>query len=252
MSILKQYSWQIALAILAFGLVFSILGVYDTHALPFYMRFTFWTVTMMTGILTSVLVTPFIVNRALKDKHPILQIVAGALLASLPVTLVLTLFNPTFNFNSSLIIWGLQYLYVLVISLVVGGIGYPALKSVGAIGSVSPENNQPAEQDDITAFLQRLPRKYQDAELYAFSAEDHYLRIYTSKGEELILLRFADALRELAAVNGLQVHRSWWVKTDSMVDVITADGRKVLLLKPGTTVPISRTFMKKAKQAFSF
>ena len=49
------------------------------------------------------------------------------------------------------------------------------------------------------------------AELYAIESEDHYLRVHTSAGQELILMRLADAVRELAGVEGLQTHRSWWV-----------------------------------------
>ena len=246
-AILKQYSLQIALVILAFGVVFSILGVYDTHGLPFYMRFTFWTATMATGIIASILATPFVANRALEGQHPVLHICVGALIASVPVTLVLTLFNSTFNFNSSLKIWVIQYGYVLIISLVVGASSYPFMKKIGAFGG-----QEDASEVEVANFLQRLPLKFHSAELYGFSAEDHYLRVYTDKGEELILKRFADAMRDLENAKGLQVHRSWWVATSAVVDVQTEMGKKILILKSDTKVPVSRTFMKRAKQAFSF
>lgn len=247
MAILKRYSWQIALVILGFGLVFSILGVYDTYGLPFYMRATFWTTTMATGIIASILVTPFLVNRALKGHHFVLHIFVGAVLASIPVTLVLTIFNPTFNFNSSLKTWAIQFGYVLIISLVVGAANYPFMKKIGAIGE-----NRDLGEVQVAGFLQRLPRKFHSAALYGFSAEDHYLRVYTDRGEELVLLRFADALRELSNANGLQVHRSWWVMKDSVTDVRTEAGKKVLILKSDVSAPVSRTYIKQAKQAFSF
>lgn len=247
MAILRQYGWQIVLVILAFGFVFSILGVYDTYALPFYMRLTFWTATMATGLLATILIMPILVKRILNGHHPIVQVFIGSCLASVPVTLVITVFNPTFSFESSLKIWALQFGYVLIISLIVAGVAYPFLKKIGAYGEVETE-----KRADVKTFLKRLPLKYHDADLYGFSAEDHYLRVYSDKGEELILLRFADALRELMNVDGLQVHRSWWVATSAVEKVETRAGKKILVLKSGTKVPVSRTYMQNAKEAFSF
>ena len=247
MAIIRQYSWQIALVILGFGFVFSLLGVYDTHGLPFYMRLTFWTATMATGITASILATPFLANHALKGHHPVVHVIAGSLIASIPVTFVLTIFNPTLNFNSPLKIWVLQFGYVLLISLVVGASSYPFMKKIGAFGG-----DKETVAGEASTFLKRLPLKYHDATLYGFSAEDHYLRVYTDKGEELILLRFADAMRDLTNAEGLQVHRSWWVATSAVVSVQTEGGKKVLVLKSDTKVPVSRTFMKPAKKAFLF
>ncbi|MEP4050777.1 MAG: LytTR family DNA-binding domain-containing protein [Litorimonas sp.] len=247
MAILKQYSWQIALVILGFGFVFSVLGVYDTHALPFYMRFTFWTATMATGLIATILIMPILVTRVLKSYHPAVHVIMGSIIASIPVTLVITIFNPTFSFESSLKIWMLQFGYVLIISLVVAGVAYPFLKKIGAYGEI-----QTTDQSVVQTFLKRLPIKYHNAELLGFSAEDHYLRVYTNKGEDLILLRFADAMRELSNAEGLQVHRSWWVAKSGVSDVQTNSGKKVLVLASGIKVPVSRTFMKNAKQAFSF
>lgn len=246
-AILKQYSQQIVLVILGFGLVFSVLGVYDTHGLPFYMRFTFWTATMATGIITSVIVTPLIANHLLKEQHLVVQIVVGSLIVSVPVTIVLTAFNPTFSFNSSLKIWGFQYVYVLIISLVVAISAYPFMKKIGAYGKV-----ETTEEAAVQTFLKRLPFKYHHAELFGISAEDHYLRVYTDRGEELILLRFADAMRDLSGAQGLQVHRSWWVVKSAVVEIQTEAGKKILILKSGTKVPVSRTFMQDAKKAFFF
>ena len=48
---------------------------------------------------------------------------------------------------------------------------------------------------------------------------DHYLRIHTDAGVELLTLRFADALEEVAAAHGFRTHRSWWVAADALEDV---------------------------------
>lgn len=246
-TILRQYILQIALVILAFGFVFSILGVYGSHQLPFYIRFIFWTVTMATGILATIAIMPVLVKRMMREQHPVAHVAVAALLSSIPVTLVITFFNPTFNFNSSFKVWGLQFGYVLIVSLIVGGIGYPFLKKIGAYGDI-----EASVDTDVDVFLKRLPLKFQSAELYGFSAEDHYLRVYTSKGEALILLRFADAMRDVSNAEGLQVHRSWWIMKSGVVDTRIEAGKRLLILKSETKVPVSRTYLKNAKQAFSF
>ena len=91
-------------------------------------------------------------------------------------------------------------------------------------------------------FLDRLPLKLRGAEVWAVEAEDHYLRLHTSKGQDLILLRLADAIAELEGIEGAQVHRSWWVARDAITDAKRGDGRAVLTLKDGAEVPVSRTY----------
>jgi len=93
-------------------------------------------------------------------------------------------------------------------------------------------------------FMERLPFRLRDAELYAVEAEDHYLRVRTSKGSDLILMRLSDALAELQGLDGAQTHRSWWVARAGVADVRRSDGRAVLALKDGAEAPVSRTQAK--------
>lgn len=101
---------------------------------------------------------------------------------------------------------------------------------------VAPEAPPPPK------FLERLPLKLRGAEVWAVEAEDHYLRLHTSKGQDLILMRLADAIAELEGIEGAQTHRSWWVARDAIVDARRGDGRATLTLKDGAEVPVSRTY----------
>ncbi|ERM03598.1 hypothetical protein Q644_00945 [Brucella intermedia 229E] len=57
------------------------------------------------------------------------------------------------------------------------------------------------------------------------SAEDHYTRIVTSRGgEELLLLRFSDALNEVGNTSGLQIHRSHWVADRHVAELCKTNG----------------------------
>lgn len=91
-------------------------------------------------------------------------------------------------------------------------------------------------------FLERLPPRLRGAELWAVEAQDHYLRLHTSRGQDLILMRLADALAELEGLDGAQTHRSWWVARLAVRDVRRGDGRAVLTLPDGTSAPVSRSF----------
>jgi hypothetical protein len=98
-------------------------------------------------------------------------------------------------------------------------------------------------------FLARLPAKLQGADIFAVEAEDHYLRLHTSLGQDLILMRLADAIAELEGLEGAQTHRSWWVAKAAVADVERGDGRATLTLKDGAEVPVSRGFAKQLRSA---
>jgi hypothetical protein len=106
-----------------------------------------------------------------------------------------------------------------------------------------------AEPAPAARFLDRLPLRLREADLYAVEADDHYLKVRTSKGAELILMRLSDALVELDGLEGLQTHRSWWVAKAGVADVRRREGRPVLLLKDGTEAPVSRTYAKGLREA---
>ena len=98
-------------------------------------------------------------------------------------------------------------------------------------------------------FLARLPAKLAGAELYAVEAEDHYLRLHTSLGQDLMLMRLADAIVELEGLEGAQTHRSWWVARAAVTSVERADGRAVLTLKDGAEAPVSRGYARALRAA---
>ncbi len=97
--------------------------------------------------------------------------------------------------------------------------------------------------------LDRLPERLAGASLWAVEAQDHYLRLHTSKGDDLILMRLADALEELEGIEGARTHRSWWVARDAIIGVERADGRATLSLINGVAAPVSRNYVKSLRDA---
>ena len=109
----------------------------------------------------------------------------------------------------------------------------------------------PATVDECpgATFRLRLSAKRREAELIAVEAEDHYLRVHTDAGDELITARFGDAMNELSGVKGFRTHRSWWVAAGAIDTVRWLRGRGEARLKCGLVVPISRSQASQLKAA---
>lgn len=87
-------------------------------------------------------------------------------------------------------------------------------------------------------------------DLVALSAEQHYLRVYTSKGETLILFALGRAIAATERFNGLQVHRSHWVALAHVVELQGTRRNMKCRLTNGLTVPISRANVQTIQTAF--
>ncbi|KAK0350158.1 hypothetical protein LTR94_030134 [Friedmanniomyces endolithicus] len=98
-------------------------------------------------------------------------------------------------------------------------------------------------------FLERLTPKLRGATLRAVQGEDHYLRVHTDKGSDLILMRLSDAVAELEGLEGAQTHRSWWVAKSAVQSVERNDGRATLTLEGGLLVPVSRRYARGLREA---
>lgn len=86
--------------------------------------------------------------------------------------------------------------------------------------------------------------------LQHLEVEDHYTLVRTTRGRELILLRFTDALRETGSTRGMQVHRSHWVADDFVTGLNRTNGKLTLRLADGTEIPVSRTYASRVRDRF--
>jgi hypothetical protein len=114
--------------------------------------------------------------------------------------------------------------------------------STSPASSALPASSTSSAQVMRPPFLSksRLPP---DAEVLALTAEEHYVRVITDRGADLIRYRFSEALAELAAeTRGMQVHRSWWLRLDAVVDAAEKGRSMELALRDGTVVPVSFAF----------
>ena len=96
-----------------------------------------------------------------------------------------------------------------------------------------------AKADDVPPLLRRLPPVL-GRDVLALEAEDHYVRVHTAAGSTLVLSRLADAIAGLGPLEGLRVHRSWWVARHAVRSARIERRRLSLVLVNGVTAPVSR------------
>lgn len=104
--------------------------------------------------------------------------------------------------------------------------------------------------ENNSSLINTLSPKYREQPL-RLQAQEHYVKVSTCLGTELVLYKFGRALEELSNVAGLQVHRSYWVATDNIVGWTRKKNTIQLELKFGDPVPVSRRFEQSVRQQFS-
>jgi hypothetical protein len=229
----------------AAGLFLTFIGALGTGALPLPLRLAYWLPLMLGGTVIGHLVSWSVGRLPRARTNPW---VFGALIAvavSVPITLIVWGYGALL-FGGAAALPNLMPLFgsVLVISLAMTAIIVLADRP-GRV-THAPPAGAPAP---AVRFLDRLPAKIKGGVIYAVSAEDHYLRVHTSKGADLILMRLSDAIAELDGLEGAQTHRSWWVARDA-VESARRDGDKmVLTLKGGAEAPVSRPNVKPLRDA---
>lgn len=227
----------------AAGLTAGVVGPFGSDILPAASRYPYWLTVIIGGGLIGVLIDEALARRL----PPIPRVLAASALMTPPVTLLVTVvaflmlgqrlhgaFLPT-------LVW-----QVFAISL--------PLMAVRALLRRPPKIEtrtvvEPPLPQAEAAFRRRLSARRRTARLIAVEAHDHYLRVHTDQGPELIALRMADALAELEKAHGYQVHRSWWVAADAIEAVRWRKGAGGAQLVGGLTVPVSRSMAPALRQA---
>lgn len=115
-------------------------------------------------------------------------------------------------------------------------------------GTAAEANKTESETAALPAFITRLPVRISVEEVLAIKAEQHYIRIMTPAREHMILYRFSDAISQLDAELGMQVHRSWWV-AHAAIDGLQQSAKKLLIvLNSGREVPVSAPYQGMLKE----
>jgi DNA-binding LytR/AlgR family response regulator len=228
-------------AIAALFLSFS--GAFGTDGAPFAQRLAYWAGLMIGGSAMGAVTISLIQRFEILETRPWLQGLLIVAIITGPINLMVYFASTVMFPSSSETVTFLTYLpQVLIITIAMTALNYATEQRQQTTSSTKG-------QTETVRFLNRFPAKLKGATLLAVEAEDHYLRLHTDKGSDLILMRLADAIGELEGIEGARTHRSWWVAKAGIVEAARGDGRATLTLKDGTKVPVSRSYAAGLREA---
>jgi len=257
-------AWLPALAIppVAAGfLAFS--GAFGLDALPLGPRFVYWLGLLVLGQIGFMLLGRALGPAALYGPRRLAAAAVIALAGSVPMSLVVWAVT-AWSLGKSLASGSLLgfYLAVVAVTAAMTGLHLLAERQAPPVPEPVPEPAPEPVPETVaeTAPLAsaapalaplraRLPDRLKAAPILALQAEDHYVRVHTAAGNDLILIRFADALKELGGIEGAQVHRSWWVARAAVEGSKLAGDKRLLAVRGGLEVPVSRNYAKALREA---
>ena len=244
------------------GLFLGVLGPFGSSNLPLAIRLVSWLAFAYIGYACYRPMAPIVdwAERALHLPRTGLWI-AATVVASVPMTFAVLALG---NLRSPFYWPGLEialtsYFYVFL----VGGavtllfnvlrLRKPDQAEAPAAAKTAPAQfaakaPQTVSQAETNPLLDQLPASL-GTDVIALEMEDHYVRVHTALGSELVLMRLRDAMVHLSEIEGRQVHRSWWVARLAVEDV-RREGRNVRLVLPGgLEAPVSRAQVSELKDA---
>lgn len=239
--------WSVDLAMLvAIGLLMGFLGPFGSDRIPDAYRYIYWMICMVGGGVIGITADELLSRRMASGWRR----VAVVSVLMTPAVSLLVLSTEHLLMGGRLDWHGFMRLLWQV---------WPILLAVMAVRALvwrrSPARVEtrtiiaPPLPEAEAVFRRRLSAKRRAARLIAIEAHDHYLKVHTDAGVELVALRFGDALEELAGAHGWRVHRSWWVAADAVEDVRWRRGVGEMRLVGGLTAPVSRTYGPVLKEA---
>lgn len=227
------------------GAFLALVGALGTDQLSLPMRLLYWVPLMIGGSLIAHIAVMALTRVMRATDNPWLF---GAVLAfgmAIPITGLVWAYNGAMLgalFSTS----SLPELFGSVLSVCAAMTAVTMMANAPGRVTHAPPADAPAP---AIRFMERLPAKLRGSVIYAVSSEDHYLRLHTSKGADLILMRLIDAIGELEGIEGAQTHRSWWVAREAVESSRREGDRVTLVLKGGVEAPVSRPNIKQLRDA---
>lgn len=223
-------------SILAGGIL-TVMAPYGTQALSLIPRTAYWIGFCISGGLGAVSVDYYI-----RKHRPELSLVQKAFWQSLGATLTVSVLLlgliQILNGTIPLSYYSLIPVKIWIISFLICGIDLSIKR-----------NMKSAHQNSIPSLLSKLKPELQSADIYALSSEDHYVRVHTSNGDDLIYMRLKDAITEIFPLPGLSPHRSWWVAKDGFNEITRNNGKHQIILKNNRAAPVSRSKLSSLNKA---
>jgi hypothetical protein len=227
----------------ALGLAMAELGPYGTVAYPTPLLVAYWLAAIIAGGAIGIALDAWLAARV-PSFWP--RVAAVSLAMTPPVTALVFVLNAAM-LGLPIRPWLLPQLawQVWVVSFLIMALRALLWRRVVETRTVVV----PPLPEAGRALRQRLSAKRRAARLIALEAEDHYVRVHTDAGSELIAMRFSEVLEELGQAHGYRLHRSWWAAGDAIEAVRWKRGGGEARLAGELVVPVSRSCAAVLKEA---
>lgn len=237
-----------AMSALLPGLVLSLLGPFGSFGAPVWIRFAYWMPTMALGATIGAGLSMWGERSPLFCRRPIARFLTITTAMTAAMTGVAWGMG-VLVFGPGAIVFGWIFVfYVWIITLIVSVISaiIRARRVRIEVAAAPVPTALAAVPPTLTA---RLPDKLKGGTILALQGEDHYVRIHTDKGSDLVLMRLADATDQMGSTPGARTHRSWWVSKSAVKSIRRDNGRIALILANETEVPVSRGYVSELREA---
>lgn len=210
-------------------------------------RFLFWVLLCLIGGIGIFIADVILIFLDVDWSNPIRAFIQSISGATVILTAVYIVYEPAEIPPFSI---SLTFVWAVMVLILIGAfiLGLAIDKTRKADAQTDTQTKQLPSTTPIQ-ILNRLPVRLRSSVLYAIAAEDHYVRVYTSNGEDMILMRLSDAILETGGLDGLQTHRSWWVAKAGIKSVESRGRTAQITLKNDVKAPVSRDAVKLIKQA---
>jgi len=214
---------------------------FGTDQMPVLMRGIYWLVAIGLAVFLSNLIITWSYETPRLSRLPELaRELLGALIFSVVYAGLLVAFGKLFFSRDGFPGYALMLVYVMPICVAITGIVH--LMRGSKVDASAPPPEGPAR------FLKRINPTL-GTRLIRLSMQDHYVEVVTCKGNQLILMRFADALEELEGIEGWRIHRSHWVAEVGLAALKRDGGKAIIITSDGAELPVSRTYLPALRDA---
>jgi hypothetical protein len=225
------------------GLFMAATGALDTQTVEWIDRIAYWALAVGVGAAVSWLCSRW----STSTSHPLAVVGFRILVLLLPVS-VACLFLCIAMFGGE---WSISRLSALVptVAAMLVVLHFPLIYFEDRFGFCSAKGELPAHppptSSPLEGFGELLPQELREAELHALEAQDHYVRVHTSRGRALLRMRFREAIVAARAIPGAQTHRSWWVSNSAIARTGRVNGQTVVFLSTGEQIPLSKSHRRR-------
>ena len=207
-------------------------------------RIAYWVLSMWLGV--AFYGSAFVLARPLAARSGIPLWIAGAFLvmaASLPQSLATSALALYFwpdlaRLSLSQLDWFMQVL-LLAGPVTLGYAYWTGLLSPSRAPRPMPAYAPGDDPDEGSGLFALLPPRL-GTDIICMAMEDHYVRVHTALGSDLLLMPMARAVEDVAGVEGCRVHRSWWVARSAVLRIDGPARTMRLRLVNGMEVPVAR------------